>query len=120
MKSTIKLFIALTIFTFMLSSCGDQEEEITPQNLSGTIWRCNSIPTELNDYEIFEVRFTSTTAGATWGKLSNDVLKKIDDFEYTINDKTIIAVGEIDFSGTIENNKLSLTSDGLTINFTKQ
>lgn len=121
MKKT--LFILSTIIIFAAMSCSEDYSD--PKVLSGTIWRCSSFPavSMFENSEYVELQFISTSQVASWQKYKDESVYKSDIIaSYTISNKTITITdtGSENYTGEIENTKMTLLIEGNTLVFRKQ
>jgi hypothetical protein len=115
------IFISFAIIALMAVSCTDDYTD--PAKLSGTTWRCSTFTdaSMTEEFDYYEFKFTSTTALEVWTKAKNASAEKVQNsYGYTISGKTItITYGDISDTGTIDKTSMTVTSDGITLVFTK-
>ena len=119
------IFITLAFIAILANSCS--EDFTDPKALSGTTWRCSTISEESglsDEYEYFELKFTSTSTVEIWNKPINDNLFKSDvNATYSISNKTItitMSGSSNTMAGIIDNKTMNIISLGYTYIFSKQ
>lgn len=119
-----KLIILAFVFATVLStSCSKDEIDdfITPEDISGTTWKCTSGEAFGEDLEYALLVFTSTTAVEGWTKYIVDDVQKDWTGTFTISDDRISVLSEnVRFTGVIEGEIINISMGEEVFVFSKQ
>ena len=120
MKKSI--FIAITFVAILTASCTNDFTE--PKALADNTWRCNnfSVATMATEFEYYEFKFISPTTLEVWAKLkSKETPEKANQsYVYVMegNSITISFNGKV-VTGTLDKTKMSVSEDGIVLDFYK-
>jgi hypothetical protein len=119
-----KLILLIIIFTSILTtSCtkDEKDDSISPENISGTTWKCTSGTDWFEDLEYALLIFTSTSTAQGWTKEIDELEQKDFDGSFTIsNNQIFISHEDGSVTGIIDGGNMTTIIDGETYVFIKQ
>jgi hypothetical protein len=116
------IFITLTLLAILTMSCAD-ESAIQPSK-STTVWRSTGFTdsTMSASFEYYEFRIISDSSMELWVKrTTNENAEKVNqNYRYTLKDNVIsIESNEVVCKGSIDKSLMSITENGITLDFIK-
>jgi hypothetical protein len=120
-KLILLAFVFATVLTTSYSK-GEINDFTTPENISGTTWKCTSGTHWHEDLEYCLLIFTSTTVVEGWTKIKDEAEQKGWTGSFSIsNDSISITFEDESITGIIDGNAMNTTNDdGETYIFLKQ
>jgi len=110
------------MLALLSTSCADESEQ--PSSKSTTVWRSTgfSDSTMSASFEYYEFRIISDTSIELWVKrTTNENAEKVNqNYRYTMKDNVIsIVSNEVICTGTLDKSVMSITENGVTLDFIK-
>ena len=116
------IFITLTLLALLTMSCAD--ESAIQSSKSITVWRSTGFPDSAmtTTFEYYEFRIVSDSSMELWVKrTTNENAEKVNqNYRYTLKDNVIsIVSNEVICKGNIDKSLMSITENGITLDFKK-